>query len=136
MSAESVIPDLQATVLCEDIRQEINGMQTLVGVLSAIPTPQLPVRLIKLCLWTRWVCGQGTFKQTARIFTPQDASTLAESTIEFTLRDEAATATNVQFFGGLQFEQPGLYHIEVLVEDVFKLRFPIPVVVIQQQNPK
>ena len=31
----TVSPDLQASLLCEDVRQEVNGMQTLVGIIIA-----------------------------------------------------------------------------------------------------
>ena len=35
--AEVIPPDLQATVACEDVRTEISGQQTLVGVFGMIP---------------------------------------------------------------------------------------------------
>ncbi len=28
MEASDVLPDLQASLLCEDVRQEVNGLQT------------------------------------------------------------------------------------------------------------
>ena len=42
-SEKYVLPNCQASVLCEDIRREITGMQTLVGVLNGVPAPQVPV---------------------------------------------------------------------------------------------
>ena len=39
METDVMLPDLQSAVICEDVRCEINGMQTLVGVLSVIPAP-------------------------------------------------------------------------------------------------
>ena len=39
MEADAILPDLQSCVLCEDVRFEINGMQTLVGVINVIPAP-------------------------------------------------------------------------------------------------
>jgi len=45
MENEAILPDLQGCVLCEDVRREFNGMQTLVGVLNVIPTPQLPINV-------------------------------------------------------------------------------------------
>jgi hypothetical protein len=50
MGSDALLPDLQASILCEDVRQEVNGLQTLVGVISVLPTPSLPVGLLKLCL--------------------------------------------------------------------------------------
>ena len=47
------------------------------------------------------------------------------------LRDPAHHATNIAVFAGTKFEIPGVYNIEVVVDDVMKLRYPIPVVVVK-----
>ncbi|MEA3206824.1 MAG: hypothetical protein QOG92_2549, partial [Verrucomicrobiota bacterium] len=73
MGSDALLPDLQASILCEDVRQEVNGLQTLVGVISVLPTPSLPVGLLKLCLWTRWCGGFGNFRQTSRILGVEEA---------------------------------------------------------------
>ena len=52
VQTEVMLPDLQSCVLCEDVRCEFNGMQTLVGVLNIVPTPKLPVTYMRLCIWT------------------------------------------------------------------------------------
>jgi hypothetical protein len=36
-------------------------------------------------------------------------------------------------FGQVEFKTPGLYMVEVLVDDVMKLRYPIPVIVAPPQ---
>src|SRR5881392_3321972 len=63
MGTDVILPDLQSAVLCEDVRCEINGMQTLVGVLSVIPATALPVTCMRLCIWARWCGGAGKFRQ-------------------------------------------------------------------------
>jgi hypothetical protein len=57
--------------------------------------------------------------------------------MKFELRDPAMSATNVIFFGNVKFEVAGTYYVEVLVDDVMKLRYPVPVVVqpMPNQNP-
>ena len=45
-----IAPDLQAAVFCEDVRAEISGQQTLVGVSGVIPAHALPIGFFKLCL--------------------------------------------------------------------------------------
>ena len=37
-------------------------------------------------------------------------------------------ATNVHYFGGVQFQQFGFHHVEIYLEDELRLRFPLPVV--------
>ncbi len=130
MTPATIPPDLQAALLCEDVRSEVNGTQTLVGVLGVLPTPTLPVGFFKLCLWTRWCGGTGRFRQAARLLDPDDEK-VAEAAIDFELREMEASATNVHFFGGLQIHKFGLHHVEVDLDGRLHLRFPWPVIQIQ-----
>lgn len=128
MGSEILLPDLQASVLCEDVRQEVNGLQTLVGVINILPTPALPVALLKLCLWTRWCGGLGKFRQTSRILGVEEVQLMAESHIDFELKEFDGTVTNVNVFAGVQFQQYGLHHVEILLDNELVLRYPVPVV--------
>lgn len=127
---KTLVPDLQAALLCEDVRQEINGMQTLVGVLTALPFPQLPARLIKLCVWSRWTGGQGGFTQTSRILAPDEETEVGRSEVQFELKDMDGNATNVHYFGGLVFHHPGCHTVEILLDGELQLRFAIPVILV------
>lgn len=131
MTSSQIAPDLQAALLCEDVRAEISGQQTLVGVIGALPAPMLPVGLLKLCLWSRWCGGQGTFTQQSTILSSDDEKPLAQSEVRFTLHNLEAHATNVHFFGGLQFHKYGIYHVEIRLEGDLKFRFPLPVIQVQ-----
>src|SRR5258708_33790237 len=95
MEANNVLPDLQASILCEDVRQEVNGLQTLVGVINVLPTPTLPVGLLKLCLWTRWCGGFGKFRQTSRILDVAEVQLMAEAAMKFMLTELDGHVTNV-----------------------------------------
>ena len=127
MSDETILPDLQGCLLCEDVRQEASGQQTLVGVIGAIPAQALPLSFFKLCIWTRWCGGIGRFHQEARILTPEDES-LAHADVNFELPALETHATNVHVFGGLQFRNPGIYSIEILLDGELKIRVALPVV--------
>jgi hypothetical protein len=129
-----ILPDLQAAVLCEDVRAERSGQQTLVGILGAIPTSTLPIGFFKLCLWTRWCGGLGKFSQRATIFDPEEKQPIAEATIAFELTNMNAHATNVHFFAGIQFKRFGIYHVEVHLDDELQLRIPLPIVQIQEEE--
>lgn len=128
MVANNVLPDLQASILCEDVRQELNGLQTLVGVINVLPTPTLPVGLLKLCLWTRWCGGYGKFRQTSRILGIEEVQIIAESHIDFELKELAGNVTNVNLFAGVQFQSFGLHHVEILLDGELVLRYALPVV--------
>lgn len=133
--SNDILPDLQAAILCEDVRAEISGQQTLVGVLGAIPTPQLPIGFFKLCLWTRWCGGSGSFIQKCLIYDPEEDQAIAQAEIPFTLADLGTHATNVHFFGGVQFQKYGTYHVEIQLDDEIQLRIPLPVIQVNPNNP-
>ena len=130
-----ILPDLQASVLCEDVRAELSGQQTLVGIIGAIPAPMLPIGFMKLCLWTRWCGGTGSFTQSSFILSSDDENPIASSEVRFTLNDLNSHATNVHVFGGVQFQKFGIYHVEIRIEDEIRLRFPLPVFQVQPPAP-
>lgn len=122
-----MIPDLQASFACEDVRVEASGGHSIVGILNGIGAPALPVRLLKFCIWTRWCSGSGRFSQRTRIICPDEETTLAQATTEFSLGDQDSHVTNVNIFGGLEFAEDGIYHIEIILDEELKLRYPLRV---------
>src|SRR5215467_2075135 len=98
MDAEAILPDLQSAVICEDVRCEVNGMQSLVGVLSVIPAPALPIHYLRLCIWTRSCSGSGKFRQRSRIIGVDEQQVVAQAEAEFVLKDMEGHATNVHYF--------------------------------------
>ena len=137
MESERILPDLQSCVLCEDVRCEFNGMQTLVGVINVIAAPALPINYMRLCIWTRWCSGSGKFKQRSRIVGVDEQQVIAQADVEFVLKEmEGHHATNVHYFGGVQFQQYGVHHVEIYLDEEMRLRFPLPVLqLVRQQGP-
>ncbi|MGF1678566.1 MAG: hypothetical protein ACFCUX_05160 [Candidatus Methylacidiphilales bacterium] len=123
-------PDLQCALVCEDVRLEVSGSNTLVGVINTIAAPQLPIRLIKLCVFTRWCSGEGSFQQTTRML-DQNENTMAQTRTPFRLAGEENHATNVAVFGGLEFTEPGAYPVEILLDEELVLRFPLQIILAQ-----
>jgi len=135
MQPSRILPDLQCSLLCEDIRQEVTGNLILIGVVSVIRVPQLPVVALKLSVFNRWTAGLGQFTETVRIIAPDQTTLLRKGESKFTLQDAAFHATSVSVFGQFEFKMAGAYYVEVLVDDVMKLRYPIPVVVVPPPQP-
>src|SRR5258706_3812089 len=129
MNPTRILPDLQASLLCEEVRQESNGNFFLVGVINLIRVSQLPLVAGRLCVFNRWTAGIGQFTETVRVIAPDQTTVLRKAEMEFELRDAAMHSTNVMVFGQLEFKTAGTYFIEVLVDDVMKIRYPVPVVV-------
>ena len=128
VNSEIILPDLQSAILCEDVRAEVSGQQTLIGILGVIPTSVVPIGFFKLCFWTRWCSGLGSFSQRTIILDPEEENPIADTSVNFSLNSMTAHATNVHFFGRIQFQQFGTYHIEIHLDDQLKLRIPLPVI--------
>ena len=131
MQATRILPDLQCSLLCEDIRQEASGNFILVGVLNLVRVPQLPVTAFKICVFNRWTAGVGQFSESVRLLAPDQTTVLRKGDVKFGLQDANQSATNVTVLGQVEFTVPGVYFVEVLVDDVMKLRYPLPIVVVQ-----
>ena len=128
MNATRILPDLQSSLLCEEVRQEANGNFFLIGVINFIRVPQLPVMAFKLSLFNRWTAGVGQFVETSRFIAPDQTTVLRKGEVKFTLKDAVLQTTNVTIFSQVEFKTAGTYYVEVLVDDVMKLRYPVPVV--------
>jgi hypothetical protein len=131
MPLDRMIPDLQASFVCEDVRVEAGGAHTIVGVVNFIGAPTLPIQIMKLCVWTRWSSGIGQFEQETRLIAPDEETVLASATTEFQLGNEERHTTNVNIFAGLQFQEAGAYHVEILLDGELKLHYPMRVLILQ-----
>ena len=123
-----MLPDLQSSLICDDVRQERNGKFMLIGLFDAIVAQSLPVRYPRLFMVTRWCSGSGEFQQATRILKPDQDSVLVQGkTIPVRLPGPEATATNVEAFLNVSFEEVGTHWIEILLDGDLKLRYPLRV---------
>ena len=129
MTPTRILPDLQSSLLCEEVRQEANGNFFLIGVIDFVRVPQVPITASKLTVFNRWTSGVGTFTESVRLIAPDGATVLRQSQVKFGLQDAAHHAVNVTLFAQIEFAAAGVYFVEVLVDDVMKLRYPIPLIV-------
>lgn len=121
-----MIPDLQSSLLCDDVRQERNGKFILIGLFDAIGVPVYPAVFQKICIVNRWCCGAGEFRQKSRIFQPDGTTVLIEGReVVVRLPDNESTSTSVEFFLNVRFETEGTYWIEIILEGDLKLRYPL-----------
>jgi hypothetical protein len=135
MTPTRILPDLQCSLICEEVRQEANGNFFLVGVIDFVRVPQLPVTAFKLSVFNRWTSGLGMFTESVRLIAPDQTTVLRKSEVKFQMKDPGLNATTVTLFGNVEFATAGAYYLEVLVDDVMKIRYPINLVVVTPPNP-
>ena len=136
MQAARILPDLQSSLLCEDVRQETSGNFIVIGVINYIRVPQVPVTALKLCVFNRWTAGVGQFTESVRLIAPDQTTVLRKGEVKFALPEANLHATNVTVLAQVEFKTAGTYFVEVLVDDVMKLRYPVPIILVPpQQQP-
>jgi|SRR6185503_1156838 hypothetical protein len=136
MTPTRILPDLQCSLLCEEVRQEANGNVFLLGILDVVRVPQVPVTANKLAVFNRWTAGIGVFTEQIRIVAPDQTTVISKSEVKFQMTNPSVNATTVTYFGNVQFNAAGAYFVEVLVDDVMKLRFPVNIVVVPTGGPQ
>jgi hypothetical protein len=117
------------------VRQETTGKFLLIGVVNFLPVPQVPITAHRLLIFNRWTAGVGEFLQCIRLIAPDQVTELSKAEAKFVLADPAAHAINVSVFGNVTFNVAGIYFIEVLVDNVMKIRYPLPVAVVPPPAP-
>jgi len=137
MTPSRILPDLQCSLVCEEIRQEANGNFFLVGVVNYIRVPQVPITAAKLCLFNRWTAGFGQFTETVRLVAPDQTTVLRKSEMKFALQDVVHNSTTATVWTQMKFEAAGPHYVEVLVDDIMKLRFPLAIILLPpEQRPE
>ncbi len=120
-----MIPDLQSSLICDDVRQERNGKFILIGLFDGLAVQNLPTRFPKICVVNRWCCGEGEFTQKTRLISP-DGRTIAEGRdVGIRLQSTEQTATSVEIFLNTALESAGTYWVEVLLDGNLKIRYPL-----------
>ncbi len=127
MQPTRIHPDLQASLLCEDIRQEASGNLILIGVIGYINVPQVPAMALKLCVLNRWTAGIGNFTETVKMIAPDGKTVLRENKTKIGLPTPNHHFTSGTVFNQPKFETAGVYYFEIYIEDILKIRYPVPV---------
>src|SRR5258708_10650720 len=105
---------LQYTIICEDVRLEINHKVSLMGIFYAIQAPQLPVTLLKLVILNHW-SGDGQFLSEVRILTPDRTQPVAVSPPSPFQVPANAYADHVTIFANVSFPTSGNYVVQTLI---------------------
>src|SRR6185295_20304718 len=105
---------LHYTIMCEDVRVEINHKLSLMGILYAIQVPQLPVTLLKLVILNHW-SGDGQYLSEVRILTPDRTQPIAVSSPSAFEIPPGGYADNVTMFANVTFPVAGDYVVQTLI---------------------
>jgi hypothetical protein len=126
--APVMTPDLQFSVLCDDVRQEINGKLILIGLFEAIRAKTFPVRHPVLFIVNRWRNGDGTFRELTRLVSATNEKVVEGPEARFSLPGTHTSHTVIHRFPNILFETPGTYWVEIQLDGQLHHRYPIRLV--------
>ncbi|HEV8482865.1 MAG TPA: hypothetical protein VGV87_04840 [Blastocatellia bacterium] len=105
---------LHYTIMCEDVRLEINQKLSLMGLFYGIQVPQLPVTLLKMVILNHW-SGEGQYLSEVRILTPDRTQPIAVSPPSPFEIPANGFADNITIFANISFPAAGNYVVQTLV---------------------
>ncbi|HEX8552453.1 MAG TPA: hypothetical protein VF681_12970 [Abditibacteriaceae bacterium] len=122
-----ISPDLQYTVLCDDVRREDNGKLMALGIFEHIGAPVFPFIHPRLCILNKWCNGEGNWTQQTRIVDEDDQVLIQNDPVKFSLETLESHFLAVQIFGNIQIPHAGRIWIEVLLNGELKQRYVLQV---------
>lgn len=128
-----ILPDLQFTVLCDDVRREDNGKFIFIGLFETIGSQNYPVHHPSLFVVNRWCNGAGEFTQRTVVKTPDNAVLAEDRETVISLRDLKSKHTVIARFNNLRFQKAGEYAVEIVLDGEVKIRYPL---LLQQIAPR
>lgn len=102
------------SIMCEDVRLEVNNKLSLMGLFYAIQVPQLPVTLLKMAIINHW-SGEGQYLSEVRILTPDRSQPIAVSPPSPFQVPPNGFADNVTIFANVNFPAAGNYLVQTLI---------------------
>ncbi len=119
-------PNLQFSVLCDDVRREENGKFMLIGLFEAINARHFPATHGMMFIVNRWCKGEGSFTQKVRIVNTKDKSIVFQTEDQpFELADIDRHHTLISRFNNLVFPNSGKYWVDVFLNNELVLNYPI-----------
>jgi hypothetical protein len=119
-------PNLQFSVVCDDVRREDNGKFMLIGLFEAINAAEFPAKHHTLFVANRWCKGEGSFTQKIRIVNTRDKTIVFQTEDQsFRLQDIDTHHTIISRFNNLLFPNPGKYWMEIFLNNELMLNYPI-----------
>lgn len=134
MMAEKTRPHLNFTLLCDDIRQELGGKISLMGIFENIYARNFPAIHPRLAIMNEWAEGLGEFEATLRILSPDRKTILRESVTRLKLVDARFKHRDISIHLNIEFKEPGTYWIENYLDGILVNSIPLNVMLVKEKS--
>ncbi len=130
---DRIKPSLNFTLICDDVRQEIGGKISLMGLFENIYATKFPAIHPRLAIMTEWSEGKGEFEVKTRLLSPDRRTALRETASRITLNDANFRHRDVSVHLNIEFKSPGTYWIEHFLDGELINSLPLKVVQVREQ---
>jgi len=132
--AEKTRPNLNFTLLCDDVRQEIGGKISLMGIFEEIYSTDFPAVHPRLAIMNEWADGIGEFDATLRILSPDRRTVIRENVTRLRLTDARYRHRDVSIHLNIEFREPGTYWIENYLDGILINSIPLKVIQVREKS--
>lgn len=132
--AEKTKPSLNFTLLCDDVRQEVGGKISLMGIFENIYANNFPAVHPRLATINEWAEGSGEFDATLRILSPDRKTVLRETATRLKLADARYRHRDVSIHLNIEFRDPGTYWIENYLDGILVNSVPLQVILVKEKS--
>ena len=116
MASLKIKPVLSYTLLCDDVRQELGGKFSLMGLFESIYSGSFPAMHPRFAIVNEWTGGQGEFLATIRLLGPDKEQVLSESESKLVLYSKTQRHRDIAVRFNTAFPVPGTYWVEILLD--------------------
>jgi hypothetical protein len=117
MVKEKIKPKLSYTLLCDDVRQELGGKFSLMGLFETIYAGSFPAIHPRFAIINEWIGGKGEFLARIRLLAPDKKQVLSESESRLVLYSETQRHRDIAVRFNTAFPAPGTYWVEILLDN-------------------
>lgn len=134
MGSVKIKPHLVYTILCDDVRQELGGKFSLMGLFETIYANAFPAIHPRFAIVNEWSGGKGEFRVKIRLLSPNRQDVLSESESAFTQYSETQRHRDISVRFNTTFPAPGTYWIETLLDNEQIGLFPLSLQKVTEKN--
>ena len=131
---EKTKPSLSFTLLCDDVRQEMGGKISLMGIFENVYAGSFPAVHPRLATVNEWADGLGEFEATLRILSPDRRTVLRETVTRLKLVNALFKHRDISIHLNLEFKEPGTYWIENYLDGILVNSVPINVILVKEKS--
>lgn len=134
MASMKIIPRLSYTLLCDDVRQELGGKFSLMGLFESIYANVFPAVHPRFAIVNELTGGKGEFTVKIKLLSPNKEDVLSESETKISLFGENQRHRDISVRFNSTFPMPGTYWIETLVDGERIGLTPLPLQLVSDKN--